>query len=403
MSATTMQYARSTRAPRLTIDPWLVSSVLALLLLGLVMVTSASMPFSERNLGDPFALVQRQLAFALIGCLCTLTAFAVRSDLWERFGLALMLVALALLLLVLVPGVGVTANGARRWLSLGVVNFQASELARLFVLIYLCSYAVRRREELRSSLTGVLKPLALLVFAVALLLVEPDFGAATVLFAAGFFVLFIAGLPWKYVLAGFGLGGLAFAAAAFGSAYRLRRLGAFLNPWADPFDSGFQLTQSLIAIGRGEWLGVGLGASVQKLSYLPEAHTDFVFAVLAEELGLAGVLCVLTLFLVLVWRAARIAQLAAQAGQMFQAYLAASFGVWLGLQAFINIGVNMGVLPTKGLTLPLMSYGGTSLLVTLLWLGIVLRIHHECAAAGRLAVPRAAASRAATMRLESIA
>lgn len=389
MNVAALQFSRpAARAPRLSLDPWLVSCVFGLLLLGLVMVTSASMPFSERNLGEPFALVERQVVFAAIGCACGVLAFSVRPELWDRCGLVLMLLALALLVLVLVPGIGVTANGARRWLRLGVVTFQVSELARLFVLIYLCSYAVRHREELRSSLTGVLKPLGLLVLAVALILAEPDFGAATVLFATGFLVLFLAGMPWKYVLAGLGLGGLAFAAAALGSAYRLRRLGAFLDPWADPFDSGFQLTQSLIAIGRGEWLGVGLGASVQKLSYLPEAHTDFVFAVLAEELGLAGVLCVLALFLALVWRAARIARLAAQAGQLFQAHLAAAFGVWLGLQAFINIGVNMGVLPTKGLTLPLMSYGGTSLLVTLLWLGIVLRVHHECAAAGRLAVPR---------------
>jgi cell division protein FtsW len=376
------------RAPRLMLDPWMLSCVFGLLLLGLVMVTSASMPFSERNLGEPFALVQKQVAFAVIGSLCGLLAFGIRTELWDRFGLLLLLLAFALLLLVLVPGVGVVANGARRWLRLGVVTFQPSELARLFVLVYLCSYAVRHRDELRSSLAGVLKPLALLVLAVALLLAEPDFGAATVLFATGFFVLFLAGMPWKYVFASIGLGGLAFAAAAVGSAYRLRRLGAFLDPWADPFNSGFQLTQSLIAIGRGEWLGVGLGASVQKLSYLPEAHTDFVFAVLAEELGLAGVLCVFALFLTLIWRAGHIARLAAQAGELFHAYLAAAFGVWLGLQAFINIGVNMGVLPTKGLTLPLMSYGGTSLLVTLLWLGIVLRIHHECAGAGRFAVPR---------------
>lgn len=390
MNASALQFSRSAgRAPRLALDGWLVSCAFALLLLGLVMVTSASMPFSARQLGAPFALVEKQLVFAGIGCVCGVLAFTLRTELWDRMSLVLMLVALALLVLVLVPGVGVTANGARRWLRFGFVTFQASELARLFVLIYLCSYAVRHREELRSRLTGVLKPLALLVLAAALVLAEPDFGAATVLFATGFIVLFLAGMPWRYVLAGLGLGGLAFAAAALGSAYRLRRLGAFLNPWADPFDSGFQLTQSLIAIGRGEWLGVGLGASVQKLSYLPEAHTDFVFAVLAEELGLAGVLCVLGLFLVLVWRATRIALLAARAGQFFQAHLAAAFGVWLGLQAFINIGVNMGVLPTKGLTLPLMSYGGTSLLVTLLWLGIVLRIHHECAAAGRLAIPRA--------------
>ena len=381
------------RSPRLLLDTWLIGAVFCVLLLGLVMVMSASMPYSERTLGDPFAFVQKQMVFAVLGCVCGVVAFSLRSDLWDRIGLVLLLFAFAILVLVLIPGVGVSVNGARRWLRLGGLSFQASELARLFILIYVCSYAVRHREELRTSLMGVLKPMGLLMLAAALLLAEPDLGGATVLVATGAFVLFVAGMPWKYVLGGIALGGLAFTAAALGEGYRARRLWAFLNPWDDPYESGYQLTNSLIAIGRGEWLGVGLGASVQKLSYLPEAHTDFVFAVLAEELGLVGVLAVLALFLVLVWRSARIAQLAAQAGQMFQAYLAASFGVWLGLQAFVNIGVNMGVLPTKGLTLPLMSYGGTSLLVTLLWLGIVLRIHHECAAAGRLAVPRGASAR----------
>jgi cell division protein FtsW len=247
---------------------------------------------------------------------------------------------------------------------------------------------VRHQEELRETLIGVLKPLGLLVVAALLLLLEPDFGAASVLLVTGFAVLFVAGMPWKYVLVVLGAGGLALGAAAVSSAYRVQRLTTFLDPWADPFNSGFQLTQSLIAIGRGEWFGVGLGESVQKLFYLPEAHTDFVLAVMAEEFGLAGVVVVLGLFALLVVRVGRVSQRAAQAGEMFQAYLAAAFAIWVGLQAFINIGVNMGILPTKGLTLPLMSYGRSSLLVTLAWLGIVLRIHHESAAAGRLAVPR---------------
>lgn len=390
MIAASLQFSRSAVRPaRLSLDPVLVFLVLALLLIGLVMVTSASMPIAEREAGDPFLHLKRQLTFAGVGCLAAMLAFGIRTELWDRLSPVLLLIALGLLILVLVPGPGHVANGARRWLRLGVINFQASELARLFVLAYLCSYAVRYREELRGSVKGVLKPLGLLALSALLLLVEPDFGAASVLFATGFLVLFIAGMPWKYVLGGLGLAVLALGAAAVTSEYRVRRLTTFLDPWADPFDSGFQLTQSLIAIGRGEWFGVGLGASVQKLSYLPEPHTDFVFAVLAEELGLLGVLVVLALFLVLIWRACHIARLAARAGQMFHAYLAAAFGIWLGLQAFINIGVNMGVLPTKGLTLPLMSYGGSSLLVTLLWVGLLLRIHHECAQAGRLAVPRA--------------
>jgi cell division protein FtsW len=253
----------------------------------------------------------------------------------------------------------------------------------VLILIYLASYAVRREEELRGSLSGVLKPLGLLVCAGALLLAEPDFGAATVLFAAGFGLLFLAGARLRYVLAITVAAAGGFALLAVSSSYRLRRLTAFVDPWSDPYNSGFQLTQSLIAIGRGGWLGVGLGDSVQKLFYLPEAHTDFLFAVLAEELGLLGALVTLGLFLALVWRSFRIARLAADAQLKFPAYLAAGFGLWLGVQAFINIGVNMGVLPTKGLTLPLMSYGRSSLIVALTWVGLLLRVYHEATANAR--------------------
>jgi cell division protein FtsW len=258
-----------------------------------------------------------------------------------------------------------------------------SELARVLVLVYVASYAVRREAQLRASLAGLAKPLALLALAGALLIVEPDFGAATVLFAAGFGLLFVAGARLRYVLAMMALAAGGFALLALGSSYRVRRLTAFLDPWADPWHSGFQLTQSLIAIGRGQWLGVGLGESVQKLFYLPEAHTDFLFAVLAEELGLLGVVLTLGLFLLLIWRAFHIARLASDAGLKFPAYLAAGFGLWVGIQTFINVGVNMGVLPTKGLTLPLMSYGRSSLVVTLAWVGVLLRVYHEASAAGR--------------------
>jgi cell division protein FtsW len=225
--------------------------------------------------------------------------------------------------------------------------------------------------------------------AAALLLFEPDFGAATVLLATGIVVLFLAGARLHHPAVPVVFGSAGFAVLALISPYRLRRLTGFLDPWGDPFNSGFQLVQSLIAIGRGEWFGVGLGASVQKLFYLPEAHTDFVFAVLAEEFGLAGVFVVIALFALLVGRALKISRDAARAGQAFQAYVAAAIGVWLGLQAFVNVGVNMGLLPTKGLTLPLLSYGGSSMLVTLGWIGVLLRINHDTQASGRAgAVPR---------------
>jgi cell division protein FtsW len=273
-------------------------------------------------------------------------------------------------------------------LRVGPINFQVSELARVLVLTWVCSYCVRKREELQKTLQGLLKPVGLLTVAAVLLLAEPDFGATTVLFATGFAVLFIAGARLRFVLVLVCAAAGALAVLAMASPYRLKRLTGFLHPWEDPFNSGFQLTQSLIAIGRGSWFGVGLGSSVQKLFYLPEAHTDFVFAVLAEEFGLLGVVVVITLFMLLVWRSFHIARLASQAGMRFQSYLALAFGIWIGLQAVVNIGVNMGVLPTKGLTLPLLSYGRSSLLVTLAWLGVLLRIYHEVRSTSRAAVMR---------------
>jgi cell division protein FtsW len=248
---------------------------------------------------------------------------------------------------------------------------------------------VRRADELRDSFVGFMKPVGVLALAAVLLLCEPDFGAATVLLATGLVVLFLAGARLHHLAVPVVAGSAVFALLALISPYRLRRLTGFLNPWGDPFDSGFQLVQSLIAIGRGAWVGVGLGSSVQKLFYLPEAHTDFVFAVFAEEFGLLGVVVVIGLFALLVARALKISRDAARAGQTFQSYVAAAIGVWLGLQAFVNIGVNMGLLPTKGLTLPLLSYGGSSMLVTLGWIGVLLRIHHDTQVSGRAgAVPR---------------
>jgi cell division protein FtsW len=296
--------------------------------------------------------------------------------------------AFLLLLVVLVPGIGYEVNGSRRWVRLGIMNFQISELARVLLLTYIASYAVRRAEELRASFKGFGKPVLVLGAAAVLLLLEPDFGAATVLMATGLAVLFLAGVRLLHLAVPLVLGVAAMATLALTSSYRLRRITSFRNPWEDAFDSGFQLTQSLIAIGRGEWFGVGLGSSVQKLFYLPEAHTDFVFAVLAEEFGLVGVVVVLGLFAVLVGRALAISRNAARAGLAFQSLLAAAVGIWLGLQVFVNVGVNMGLLPTKGLTLPLLSYGGSSMLVTLGWLGVLLRVHHETEATGRSAVVR---------------
>ncbi len=367
---------RTFSRPRLVLDRVIVGLTAALLLLGLVMVTSASVTLAARD-GDPFFFLERQLMFAAVGVGCAAVALRIPTATWQRLSLALLVASFLLLVLVLVPGIGHAVNGSRRWLRFAGFNFQPSEAARVLLLIYLCSYLVRREEELKSSVLGFLKPLGVLAAAALLLLLEPDFGSGVVLLTTGIGVLFLAGVRLRHFLALCVAAVLLFGVLAMTSSYRLKRLTAFLDPWADPFNTGFQLTQSLIAIGRGEWFGVGLGASIQKLFYLPEAHTDFVFAVLAEELGFAGIVLVVALVGALVWRALSIARRAAEAGLKFQSFLAAAFGIWFGLQAFINIGVNMGLLPTKGLTLPLLSYGRSSLLVTLGWIGILLRVHHE--------------------------
>jgi cell division protein FtsW len=361
----------------LHLDVVALSLVAAIVLLGLIMVTSASISIASKESGNAFSYLERQLVLCVLGFVLAGVVFCVRTEFLEKLAWPLLIVAVALLFIVLIPGLGHVVNGSRRWIRLLGFNFQASELARVLVLIFMASYAVRRETELRTTAMGLIKPVGLLVFMALLLLAEPDFGAASVLFLTGFGILFIAGARLRYVAVSAALGAGAMALLVMLVPYRMQRVTSFLDPWADPFNSGFQLTQSLIAIGRGEWFGVGLGESVQKLFYLPEAHTDFLFAVLAEELGLVGVAATLALFIALVWRSFWIAQLAARAGLKFQSYLALGFGLWLGAQALINIGVNMGVLPTKGLTLPLMSYGRSSMLVTLAWVGLLLRVYHE--------------------------
>ena len=373
----------SNRSSPIHIDFVTVMLVFGIVLLGLVMVTSASISMVTKEGGDAFGYLLRQFTLVIVGSAFAAVMFTIRTEWLEKMALPLLALAVVLLVLVLIPGIGHSVNGARRWIRLAGISIQVSEVTRVIVLVFIASYAVRREEELRSSFMGLLKPLIILGGFFVLLLLEPDFGAATVLMVTAFGVLFIAGARLRDVAGLAVLGAAVLVFVAMSSDYRMRRLTAFRNPWLDPFDSGFQLTQSLIAIGRGGWTGVGLGESVQKLFYLPEAHTDFLFAVLAEELGLVGILVTLALFLALAWRALWISRLAHDSGLKFQSYLAAGFGIWVGLQAFINIGVNMGVLPTKGLTLPFMSYGRSSLIATLTWVGILLRVYHEAAQASR--------------------
>ncbi len=387
-TATLSHGLRARERMAFTWDYVTIGLVAALLLAGLVMVTSASMSIAARDLGSPFFYLERQFVYGGLGVLVAWVTTRIPTQMWEKYSTPLLFIGLALLLLVLVPGIGAVVNGARRWLRVGPVNFQVSELARVLVLTWICAYCVRKRAVLEKTLSGLLTPAAPIGLAAILLLVEPDFGATTVLVATGCAILFIGGARLRYVIA------LVTAAVCFLavmiaiSPYRRARLLSFMHPFDDRYATGFQLTQSLIAIGRGSWFGVGLGSGVQKLFYLPEAHTDFVFAVLAEELGLVGVVGIILLFVALVWRSFRIARMAFAAGLQFQAYLALAFGIWIGVQAIVNIGVNMGVLPTKGLTLPLLSYGRSSLLVTLAWIGVLLRIYHEVKCTSRSAVIR---------------
>lgn len=372
---TTSPSISTQRHGRFPLDMMLLGSALLLLALGLVMVVSASVSIAERQMNDPLYYLWRQAAFVCVGLIAGYSVLRVRLVYWERLGPYCLLLGLTMLVVVLL--IGREINGSTRWLALGPVNFQPSELVKLFVVVYLAGYLVRRGDEVRESVKGFLKPMLLVGLIGFLLLLEPDFGAAAVITATVLGMMFLGGVRlWQFAVL-FMMIVLSMGVLAYSSPYRVARLTSFVNPWADPFDSGFQLTQALIAFGRGEWLGVGLGGSIQKLFYLPEAHTDFLFAVLAEELGLLGVVAVIALFAVLVWRAFVIGTASAEAGNRFAAYTAYGIGMWLGLQSFINLGVNMGVLPTKGLTLPLMSYGGSSIVMSCVAVALLLRISHE--------------------------
>ncbi len=358
-------------------DRYLAIAVSGLLAIGLLMVYSTSVAMSERTFGQPFYYAIRHAIYLLLGLAVAGFAMRIELDKWKEYSGRLLLLSLVLLVLVLIPGLGREVNGSMRWLGFRFVGFQVYELAKIATIIFLASYLVRRDQEIKKSLIGFLKPMLIVGIVCALILKEPDFGAATVIMLTMLGVMFLAGVPvWQFIVL-LGSAGVAMVILAISSPYRMLRLTTFLNPWANPFDSGYQLTQSLIAFGRGGWFGVGLGESIQKLFYLPEAHTDFIFAVLAEELGLLGMLVVAGLFALLVARAFIIGRKAALQGRFFSAYLAYGIGFWIAIQTMINMGVNMGMLPTKGLTLPLMSSGGSSLLVTCFAMGILLRIDYE--------------------------
>ena len=375
------QAALQTAMGEFVFDRWLTLCLACLVLIGFVAMTSASIEFAALVYDNPFFHAARYLFHLSLGVVAALAVYRVPMHIWQRVGWLCLLASFLLLLLVLVPGIGREVNGSRRWLVLGPLTLQCSELVKICVILYLAGYLVRRQDEVRQRWSGFFKPMAVLFAVTLLLMLEPDFGATVVTAVTAFAMIFLAGVRlWQFLLVIFG-SIMALALLIISEPYRMKRLIAFTDPWADQFDSGYQLTQSLIAFGRGEWFGVGLGNSVQKLFYLPEAHTDFVFAIFAEEFGVVGALTVIALFSVLVIRILQIGRSAEHHGQSFSAYVAYGVAFMISAQVFINIGVNTGLLPTKGLTLPFISYGGSSLIASSVVLALVFRINKELVAA----------------------
>ena len=365
------------------LDWTLLYAACGLAVLGLVMMSSAAIEYAAVKYNNPFFHTQRHSVYLLLGIALGVAVYKVPLSLWEKSGWLLLAGGFALLVLILVPGVGHTANGSTRWLAIGGFTLQGSEVVKFAVVIYLSGYIVRQQERVRSHWSGFFNPMLVMMLLIVLLLCEPDFGAVVVLMSAALGMLFLGGVKiWQFLLL-IVASLLAVALMAVASPYRMKRLMAFADPWADQFNSGYQLTQSLIAFGRGEWFGLGLGNSVQKLFYLPEAHTDFVFAILAEELGLVGALLTLALYGLLIARFFIIGRRAELAEKNFAAYVAYGVALLFSAQVFINVGVNVGLLPTKGLTLPFLSYGGSSLLLSCALVALVLRISADTALAGK--------------------
>lgn len=369
-----------TAPPQARFDELLIWVLVALLALGFVMVYSASIATAEASKftghQSTYYLVRHGI-FIGVGLFAGLLAFQVPVQLWQKYALFFFLTGAALLILVLIPHIGREVNGSRRWLSLFVINLQPSELMKLFAVLYAADYTVRKGNIKHLFVKAFLPMLVVMVLIGGLLLHEPDMGAFVVIIAIAFCTMWLGGFNLKVFAALMIALPLAFAALIFSSPYRMQRVIGFMDPWSDPYGKGYQLSHALIAFGRGEWLGVGLGGSVEKLFYLPEAHTDFLMAVIAEELGLVGVAAVIVLFAMLVVRAFQIGRHAAFLERNFSALVAQGIGVWLGVQAMINIGVNMGVLPTKGLTLPFLSFGGSGVVVNCIAAAVLLRVDYE--------------------------
>lgn len=360
---------------KIHLDAWLLSVVAVLLMIGVLMVTSASSFTAEKYGVGIYYYSIRQMIYISIGIVGGYIAYKTSMERLYRLSSLFVLLAALILFLVLIPGIGREINGAMRWIPLGIINFQPSELAKLFAFIYIAGFLSRHNDKIRSEMLFLITPLGVLGFLGALLMLEPDFGSTAVLMGVGLAMIFIAGVSaWRFSIM-IMMTVMGMVALVLVAPYRVARLKTFLDPWEYQFGEGFQLINSLMAIGRGELMGTGIGESIQKLGYLPEAHTDFIFAVYAEETGLLGVAFLIFLFLVLISRAFMIGKRAEMFDRMkFGAYLSYGIGLWIVGQAFINLAVAMGRLPTKGLTLPLLSYGGSSIITMLIAIGILFRI-----------------------------
>lgn len=362
------------------VDQLLLCSALALLLFGMVMVYSASIATAEVGRftnHQPAYFLVRHGVFLAIGLVAAAVTFQLPLSFWQKYSPHLFMIGFFLLALVLIPGIGRDVNGARRWLPLGIANLQPSELMKLFVVLYAADYTVRKMPVMHDLKQAFLPMAGAMVLVGGLLLKEPDFGAFVVIISIAVGILFLGGMRARLFAILFVVLAVAFAFLILVSPYRRDRIFGFMDPWADAFGRGYQLSHSLIAFGRGEIFGVGLGASVEKLFYLPEAHTDFLLAVIAEELGFIGVLAVVVLFAIVVQRAFAIGRQCVSFGRLYPALVAMGFGIWIGVQGFINMGVNVGLLPTKGLTLPFMSFGGSGILANCVALAILLRVDWE--------------------------
>jgi len=387
---------RVSRIGRFHFDAILVGSCMALLLIGYVMVTSSSLHIDGNLTDNVWNYPVKQLAHIFLGMALGKYIAGIPLRSWEKIGPWLFIAGLLLLIVVMIPGLGIKVNGSTRWLSLAGIRIQVSEVVKFAAVVYMAGYVNRHQKSIRESALGLFKPLLLFSVASVLLLLEPDFGSAVVILIIAMGMMFLAGARLSQFIMLLSLVSVLATLLVIYEPYRMKRVTSFIDPWADPLNTGFQLVNALISFGRGEVLGVGLGNGIQKLFYLPEAHTDFLFSVIAEELGLVGVVITIALFSVLVWRIFAIAQIAEQADEPFAAYVAYGLGIWFGFQAFVNMGVNMGILPTKGLTLPLMSYGGGSMIIMCCAVGLLFRVYSEIAElnASSVPVPRVKAARA---------